>query len=33
VLREMPFGKEKLFIHPKLMQMLSRDSNHFQPYA
>lgn len=33
VLREMPFGKEKLFIHPKLMQLLSRDNNHFQPYA
>lgn len=33
VLREMPFGKEKLFIHPKLMQLLSRDSNQFQPYA
>jgi len=33
VLREMPFGKEKLFIHPKLMQLLSRDSNQFRPYA
>jgi Fic family protein len=33
VLREMPFGKEKLFIHPKLMQLLNRDSNQFQPYA
>lgn len=33
VLREMPLGKEKLFIHPKLMQLLSRDSNHFQPYV
>ncbi len=33
VLREMPFGKEKLFIHPKLMQLLSRDGNQFQPYA
>lgn len=33
VLREMPSGKEKLFIHPKLMQLLSRDSNQFQPYA
>jgi hypothetical protein len=33
VLREMPFGKEKLFIHPKLMQLLSRDSNTFGPYA
>lgn len=33
VLREMPFGKEKLFIHPKLMQLLSRDNNQFQPYT
>lgn len=33
VLREMPFGKEKLFIHPKLMQLLSRDDNRFEPYA
>jgi len=33
VLREMTFGKEKLFIHPKLMQLLSRDNNQFQPYA
>jgi Fic family protein len=32
VLREMPFGKEKLFIHPKLMQLVSRDSNAFEPY-
>lgn len=33
VLREMPLGKEKIFIHPKLMQLISRDNNHFQPYA
>lgn len=33
VLREMPFGKEKLFTHPKLMQLISRDNNQFQPYA
>jgi Fic family protein len=33
VLRAMPFGKEKLFIHPKLMLLLSRDPNPFQPYA
>lgn len=33
VLREMPFGKEKLFIHPKLMLLLTRDSNHFPLYA
>ncbi len=32
ILREMPLGKEKLFIHPKLMLLLTRDSNHFVPY-
>ncbi|MDQ1259149.1 MAG: hypothetical protein QG643_973, partial [Pseudomonadota bacterium] len=33
VLHEVPFGKEKLFIHPKLMQLLGRDNNQFQLYA
>lgn len=33
VLREMPFGKEKIFIHPKLMQLLTKDGQAFQPYA
>lgn len=33
VLRETQVGKEKLFIHPKLMQLLTRDSNHFTPYT
>jgi hypothetical protein len=33
VLRETQVGKEKLFIHPKLMQLLTRDSNHFTPYS
>jgi len=33
VLREMPLGKEKLFIHAKLMQLLSRDDNQVEPYA
>lgn len=33
VLREMPSGKERLFIHPKLIHLLSRDNNQFQPYA
>jgi Fic family protein len=32
VLREMTLGKEKLFIHPKLMLLLSRDSNQFVKY-
>jgi len=29
----MPVGKEKLFIHPKLMPLLGRDDNQFQSYA
>jgi predicted transcriptional regulator len=33
VLEEIQVGKEKLFIHPKLMQLLSRDSNEFKRYA
>lgn len=33
VLNEIQVGKEKLFIHPKLMQLLTRDSNEFAPYA
>jgi Fic family protein len=32
VLQEMAFGREKLFIHPKLMNLLTRDSNEFEPY-
>lgn len=32
VLVEAPSTKEKLFIHPKLMQLLTRDSNAFKPY-
>ena len=33
VLRVVPFGKERLFVHPKLMQLLGRDNNQFVPYA
>lgn len=33
VLREMQYGKEKLSIHPKLMQLLARDSNAYALYA
>lgn len=33
VLREVQAGKEKLFIHPKLMQLLGDDRNAFTPYA
>ncbi len=32
ILREVAVGREKLFIHPKLMQLLSRDSNQFDVY-
>ena len=32
VLREQTFGKEKLFVHPKLMTLLTRDSNALQAY-
>lgn len=33
VLRVAPFGEGKLLIHPKLVHLLSRDDNQFQPYA
>lgn len=33
VLREMTLGREKLFIHPKLMQLLTRDDNAVAPYG
>jgi Fic family protein len=33
VLSEMPLGKEKLLIPPKLRQLLSPDNDQFQPYA
>lgn len=32
VLWEMQYGKEKLFVHPKLMQLLSEDSNQYVHY-
>ena len=32
VLREQAFGKEKLFVHPKLMALLTRDSNAFESW-
>jgi len=32
VLVEGPVTKEKLFIHPKLMQLLIKDSNEFKKY-
>lgn len=33
VLKEMAVGKEKVFIHPRLMQLLIRDGNDFPLYA
>jgi Fic family protein len=33
VLEEKPVGREKLFIHPKLMLLLTRDANQFALYA
>ncbi|MFN0302295.1 MAG: protein adenylyltransferase Fic [Burkholderiales bacterium] len=33
VLSEQTFGKEKLFVHPKLMTLLTRDSNALEPYG
>ena len=33
VLQERAVGKEKLFIHPKLMLLLSRDGNQFVKYG
>jgi Fic family protein len=33
VLEEKPVGREKLFIHPRLMRLLTRDANDFAPYS
>ncbi|MGB5708436.1 MAG: Fic family protein [Arenicellales bacterium] len=33
VLQEMKVGREKLFIHPKLMRLLTHDDNDFLPYT
>ena len=33
VLKERTVGREKLFTHPKLMQLLTRDANVFAAYA
>lgn len=32
VLREIPFGRELLYLHPKLVQLLAKDSNKFDLY-
>lgn len=33
ILQEVQVGKEKLFTHPKLMQLLTRDRNDFTRYG
>lgn len=33
VLRDQDLGKEKLYVHPKLMMLLTRDGNAFEPYT
>ncbi|WP_037992012.1 protein adenylyltransferase Fic [Thalassospira permensis] len=33
VLNEITVGKEKLFVHPKLMQLMTEDTNEIEPYA
>jgi len=33
VLKEKVVGREKLFIHPKLMRLLTRERNTFEPYS
>ncbi len=32
VLWEQPFGKEKLFLHPKFLELLTRETNEWTPY-
>ncbi|MFU8815079.1 MAG: hypothetical protein ACNA7W_07020 [Pseudomonadales bacterium] len=32
VLREESAGKEKLFVHTKLLRLMSQDGNEFTPY-
>ena len=32
VLKEVTVGKEKLFVHPKLMQLMIQDSNDVSAY-
>ena len=32
VLYEIQAGKEKLFVHPKLIQLMTEDNNNFEPY-
>jgi hypothetical protein len=32
VLQEIVSGKEKLFVHPRLVQLMTQDSNELIPY-
>ncbi|WP_366861775.1 hypothetical protein [uncultured Shewanella sp.] len=32
VLQEVRSGKEKLFVHPKFVDLMTQDSNQFSPY-
>jgi hypothetical protein len=33
VLEERRIGREKLFVHPKLLKLLTQEPNDFAPYA
>lgn len=33
LLREQQMGRDKLFVHPKLLQLLTQDTNSFSPYS
>jgi Fic family protein len=33
VLREQQTGRDKFFVHPKLLQLLTQDANTFEPYS
>ncbi|WP_460857817.1 hypothetical protein [Rheinheimera gaetbuli] len=33
VLQEIVSGKEKLFVHPRLVQLMTQDSNELIPYS
>ncbi|MFK7768255.1 MAG: hypothetical protein AB8B55_13610 [Mariniblastus sp.] len=33
ILEEVTSGREKLFVHPKLLRLLTRNSKSFQPYS
>ncbi len=33
VLREQKKGRDKLFVHPKLLRLLTQDANEFEPYT